>query len=429
MELKNVEKLEHSLVKLTISISAEELEAGKETAYKRNRNKFAVPGFRKGKAPRKIIEKLYGEGFFLEDALNIVYPDVFEKAVDEAKIVPVGRADVASAEPQEDGTFVIAVDVPVEPEVTVADYKGIEVEKADDTVTDEEISEELNRMAQRVATTEAVERAAENGDTVTIDFEGFVDGVAFDGGKGEDYDLKLGSGTFIPGFEDQLVGKTAGEDVTVTVTFPENYAAEELKGKEAEFKCKVKAVMATIMPELDDELAKDVSEFETLEELKADITKNLTESKKNAAERDLENNLLDKVVEKMEADIPEAMFEAQIDNQMQDFNYRLQAQGMTLQAYMEAMGADEQTFRGMFRGQAERQVKVRLALKKIAELEGIEPTAEEIDAEYAKLSEGYGVPADDCRKFIPEETVKTDLAVDQALKLVKDSAVVTEKAE
>lgn len=429
MELKNVEKLEHSQVKLTISISQEELEKGKETAYKRNRSKLQVPGFRKGKAPRKIIEKLYGDMFFLEEALNIVYPDAYDKAVEEAKLETVGRAEVVSADPAEDGSFTICIEVPVEPEITIGEYKGIEAEKADAAVTEEDISNELNRLAQRAASTEKVERASESGDTVTIDFEGFVDGVAFEGGKGEDYDLKLGSNTFIPGFEDQLIGKNAGEDVTVNVTFPDNYPSDDLKGKPAEFKCTVKAVATTIVPEMDDELAKDVSEFETLDELKADIEKNIAESKKAAADRDLETKLLDKLLETLEGEIPEAMYDSQVNNLMQDFAYRLQAQNMTLQSYMDAMGMDNEIFRGMFREQAERQVKVRLVLKKIAAEESLEPTAEEIDAEYAKLSESYGVKAEEARQFIPEETIKTDLAVDKALTLIKDSAVITPKAE
>lgn len=429
MELKNVEKLEHSQVKLTISLSPEELEKGKETAYKRNRSKLQVPGFRKGKAPRKIIEKLYGDMFFLEEALNIVYPDAYDKAVEEAKIETVGRAEVVSADPAEDGSFTICIEVPVEPEITIGQYKGIEAEKADAAVTEEDINNELNRLAQRAASTEKVDRASESGDTVTIDFEGFVDGVAFEGGKGEDYDLKLGSNTFIPGFEDQLIGKNAGEDVTVNVTFPDNYPSDDLKGKPAEFKCTVKAVSTTIVPEMDDELAKDVSEFETLDELKADIEKNIAESKQTAADRDLETKLLDKVLETLEGEIPEAMYESQVNNLMQDFAYRLQAQNMTLQSYMDAMGMDNEIFRGMFREQAVRQVKVRLALKKIAAEESLEPTAEEIEAEYAKLSESYGVKAEEARQFIPEETIKTDLAVDKALTLIKDSAVITPKAE
>jgi trigger factor len=429
MELKNVEKLEHSQVKLTISISAEELDKGKETAYKKNRSKLQVPGFRKGKAPRKMIEKLYGDTFFLEEALNIVYPEAYDQAVEEAKLAVVGRAEVSSAEPAEDGSFTIVIEVPVEPEITIGAYKGLEVEKVDDTVTEEDVKNELDRMAQRAASTETVERASEMGDTVTIDFEGFVDGVAFEGGKGEDYDLKLGSNTFIPGFEEQLVGKTAGEDTTVNVTFPEEYPADELKGKAAEFKCTVKAVAATIVPEMDDELAKDISEFETLDELKADIEKHIAETKKNASDRDLETKLLDKVLETLEGEIPEAMYDAQVNNLMQDFAYRLQSQNMTLQNYVEAMGMDNDTFRGMFREQAERQVKVRLVLKKIAEEESIEPTAEDIEAEYQRLSDSYGVKVEEAHQFIPEENIKTDLVVDKALDIIKSSAVITPKAE
>jgi trigger factor len=353
----------------------------------------------------------------------------YDQAVEEAKLAVVGRAEVSSAEPAEDGSFTIVIEVPVEPEITIGAYKGLEVEKVDDTVTEEDVKNELDRMAQRAASTETVERASEMGDTVTIDFEGFVDGVAFEGGKGEDYDLKLGSNTFIPGFEEQLVGKTAGEDTTVNVTFPEEYPADELKGKAAEFKCTVKAVAATIVPEMDDELAKDISEFETLDELKADIEKHIAETKKNASDRDLETKLLDKVLETLEGEIPEAMYDAQVNNLMQDFAYRLQSQNMTLQNYVEAMGMDNDTFRGMFREQAERQVKVRLVLKKIAEEESIEPTAEDIEAEYQRLSDSYGVKVEEAHQFIPEENIKTDLVVDKALDIIKSSAVITPKAE
>lgn len=427
MELKNTEKLEHSQVKLTIAVSAAELDKAKETAYKRNKNQIQVPGFRRGKAPRKIIEKMYGEGVFLEDALNIVYPEVYPKAVEEAAITPVGPADVNVDNMTEEG-FEFVCTVPVEPEVTVGQYKGVEAERADDAVTDDDIKEELDRLAQRAASTETVERAAALGDTVVLDFEGFVDGEAFEGGKGEDFSLKLGSGTFIPGFEDQLVGKSAGEECDVNVTFPEEYQAEELKGKPAVFKCKVKSVMETVMPEMDDEFAKDVSEFETLEELKSDITSKIAESKKNAADREFEEKVLDKVLEGMEADIPEAMYETQLDNIMQDYGYRIQQQGISLEDYVKQMGMEMSAFRGIFRQQAERQVKVSLAVRKIAELEGIEPSEDDINAEYSRLAEQYGMKEEQVRQFVPTDSIKSDLTMSKTLEMLKDNAVVVAKA-
>lgn len=427
MELKNTEKLEHSQVKLTIAVSAEELDKAKETAYRKNRNQIQVPGFRRGKAPRKVIEKMYGEGVFLEDALNGLYPEVYPKAVEEAGITPVGAADVDVQNMTAEG-FEFICTVPVEPEVTMGQYKGVEAEKADATVTEDDVKAELDRLAQRAASTETVERAAALGDTVVLDFEGFVDGEAFEGGKGEDFNLKLGSGTFIPGFEDQLVGKSAGESCDVSVTFPEEYQAAELAGKPAVFKCTVKSVMETILPEMDDEFAKDVSEFETLDELKKDTEAKIAQSKQSAADRDFEEKVLDKVLEGMEADIPEAMFEGQLDNIMQDYGYRIQQQGITLEDYVKQMGMELSAFRNIFREQAERQVKVQLAMKKIAELEGIEPSEEDINAEYDRLAEAYGLEAEKVRQFVPEESVKSDLTMSKTMEMLKENAVVVAKA-
>ena len=422
MELKNTEKLEHSQVKLTIGVTAEELDKAKEAAYKKAKNQIQVPGFRKGKAPRKIIEKMYGEGVFLDDALNIIYPEVYPKAIEEAGISPVAAADVSIENLNNEG-FEFVCTVAVEPEVTVKDYKGVEAEKADAAVTEDDVKAELDRLAQRDASTETVERAAALGDTVVIDFEGFVDDVAFEGGKGEDYSLKLGSGTFIPGFEDQLVGKSAGENCDVTVTFPEEYQAADLAGKPAVFKCAVKSVMETVLPEMDDEFAKDVSEFETLDELKKDIEGKIAENKRNAAERDFEEKVLDKVLENMEADIPDAMYENQLDNMMQDYGYRIQQQGVSLDDYVKQMGMDMQSFRGIFREQAERQVKVQLAVKKIAALENIEPTDEDVEAEYAKLAEMYGMETDKVRQFVPVDSIKSDLTTSKTIEMLKENAV------
>ncbi len=422
MELKNTEKLEHSQVKLTIGVSAAELDKAKDAAYKKAKNQIQVPGFRKGKATRKIIEKMYGQGVFLDDALNIIYPEVYPKAVEEAGIKPVASADVNVDHFTDDG-FEFICTIAVEPEVSVKDYKGVEAEKADDTVTEDDIKAELDRLAQRDASTETVERAAALGDTVVIDFEGFVDDVAFEGGKGEDYSLKLGSGTFIPGFEDQLVGKSADEECDVNVTFPEEYQAADLAGKPAVFKCKVKSVMETVLPEMDDEFAKDVSEFETLDELKKDIEEKIAKNKRDAADRDFEEKVLDKVLVNMEADIPDVMYETQLDNIMQDYGYRIQQQGITLEDYVKQMGMDMQSFRAIFRDQAERQVKVQLAVKKIAELENIVPTDEDVDAEYAKLAEMYNLEADKVRQFVSVDSLKSDLTISKTIEMLKETAV------
>ena len=368
MELKNVEKLEKSIVALTIEISADELEAAKEQAYKKSRNRITVPGFRKGHAPRKIIENLYGDGVFFEDALNICYPKAYEEAVKQADIKAVAPADVNVSDMTDAGAVVLVCKVPVEPEVTLGEYKGLSVEKEEAKVLAADVKAELDRMAQRLARTQTVERAAKKNDTVNIDFEGFVDGTAFEGGKGENYELKLGSGTFIPGFEDQLIGTKAGDEKDVVVTFPEEYHAKELAGKEAVFKCKVHKVEETILPELDDEFAKDVSDTcETLDDLKKEISDRLKKERQEAADRAFEDKLMDVVIEGMKADIPQAMVESQIDSFVQDFGYRLQMQGMTLEQYIKMTGTEMGAFRAMFRDQADRQVKTRLALEKVAE--------------------------------------------------------------
>ena len=427
MELKTNEKLEHSIIKLVVTVSAEELNKGKDAAYKKEKNQIQVPGFRRGKAPRKVIEKLYGD-IFMEEAINIVSNENFPKVIEEAGITPVGLADLQVESISDAGCDIVYL-VPVEPEdVTVGEYKGIEIEAADEAVTEEEVKAEMDRLAQRAASTETVERAAALGDTVVLDFEGFVDDVAFEGGKGEDYSLKLGSGTFIPGFEDQLVGKSAGESCDVNVSFPENYPAEDLKGKPAVFKCTVKSVMETVLPEMDDEFAKDVSEFETLEELKKDIEAKTAESKKMAAEQAKEEQILDKIVAGMEADIPAAMNDSKLDNIVNDYGYRLLQQGMKIEDYVKQMGMDMKSFREIFRPQAERQVKVELAIKKIAALENIVPTDDEVEAEYKRLAEAYGIEEEKVHQFVPVESIKSDLTGAKTLQMIKDNAVIVAKA-
>nr|WP_297179245.1 trigger factor [uncultured Agathobaculum sp.] len=425
MELKNTEKQEHSVVALTIEITKAEFEAAKDKAFKKAGKNITVPGFRKGKAPRKMIEKLYGEGVFFEDAFNIIYPDAMDMAVEKAGIDPVGRADVDLGEPAEEGGLTIIAKVPVKPEVELSEYKGIEAEKETVKVPAAEVKAELNRLAQRNARTETVERKAKKNDTVDIDFDGSIDGVPFEGGKAEHHALTLGSGTFIPGFEDQLIGCKAGDEKDVVVTFPADYHAEELAGKEAVFKCKVHKVEETILPEIDDEFAKDVSDTcETLDDLKKEISDRLKKQKQEAADHDFEEKVLDALIEKLQADIPEAMIESQIDSIVQDFGYRIQMQGMTLDQYLKMTGTEVGAFRAMFRTQAERQVKTRLALEKVAELEGIAVSDTQLDEEYAKMAEQYKMDVEKVKSLVAADALRDDLKVSDALELVKKNAKV-----
>ena len=429
MELKNTEKQEHSVVALTIEITKAEFEAAKDKAFKKTGKNITVPGFRKGHAPRKMIEKLYGEGVFFEEAFNIIYPDAMEMAVEKSGIKPVGRADVDLGDPAEEGGLTIIAKVPVEPEVELGEYKGIEVEKETVKVPAADVKAELNRLAQRNARTETVDRKAKKNDTVDIDFEGSIDGVPFDGGKAEHHMLTLGSGAFIPGFEDQLIGCKAGDEKDVVVTFPEEYHAKELAGKEAVFKCKVHKVEETILPELDDEFAKDVSDTcETLDDLKKEISDRLKKERQEAADRAFEDKLMDVVIEGMKADIPQAMVESQIDSFVQDFGYRLQMQGMTLEQYIKMTGTEMGAFRAMFRDQADRQVKTRLALEKVAELENIAVSDKELDEEYAKMAEQYGMEVDKVKSIVSAEALSGDLKISNALELIKKNAKVKKPA-
>ena len=430
MELKNTEKQEHSVVALTIEITKAEFEAAKDKAFKKTGKNITVPGFRKGKAPRKMIEKLYGEGVFFEEAFNIIYPDAMEMAVEKSGIKPVGRADVDLGDPAEEGGLTIIARVPVEPEVELGEYKGIEVEKETVKVLQADVKAELNRMAQRNARTETVERKAKKNDTVDIDFEGFVDGVPFEGGKAEHHELTLGSGAFIPGFEDQLIGCKAGDEKDVVVTFPEEYHAKELAGKEATFKCKVHKVEETILPEIDDEFAKDVSDTcETLDDLKKEITERLKAERQEAADNAFEEKVLDAVIDGMKADIPAAMIDAQVDTIVQDFGYRLQMQGMGLEQYLKMTGTEMGAFRAMFKDQAERQVKTRLALQKVVELEGITVSDKELEEEYAKMAEQYKMEVEKVKAIVSKEALEGDLKISNALEFIKKNAKVKKAAK
>ena len=428
MGLVSSNKVETNKYELIVTIDADAFEAAVEKAYRKSVKKISVPGFRPGKAPRKMIEKLYGEGVFFEDAVNDLYPSALASAVEEAKLELVDRPEVEITKIEKaDGVEFKATCI-VKPEVEVSDYKGIKAEKTVKTVTDEDLNGELNKMADRNARVVSVEdRAAENGDITVIDFEGFVDGKAFDGGKAEGFSLTLGSGQFIPGFEDQVVGHNVEDEFDVNVEFPAEYQAEELAGKPAVFKVKLHEIKTRQLPAIDDEFVKDVSEFDTLDQLKEDITKKLQEQYDKSADTEVENQLIDAVIANMKAEIPEVMFENRVDESVREFEYRLQSQGMNLELYLQYTGMEMDAFRKTFREQAEKQVKIRLALEKIVELENIQPSAEEIAAEYDKMAESYKMEVEKIKGYIPEKDLVKDLAVNKAIDLIKDSAEIVEK--
>ena len=421
-----VEKLEKNMAKLTIEVPAEELEKAMQNAYLRAKNRITIPGFRKGKAPRKMIEQMYGKGIFLEDAANALIPEQYSKALEECdfEIVSQPEIDVTQIEPGK--AFIFTAEVAVKPEVTLGEYKGLEVPKSETEVTDEEIEAELKKEQEKNSRTITVEdRGAENGDIATIDFEGFVDGTAFEGGKGTDYPLTLGSGSFIPGFEDQLVGAKAGNHVEVNVTFPEEYQSKDLAGKAAVFQCDVKKVETKELPELDDDFAQDVSEFDTLAEYKEDIKKNLTERKEKEARTAKENAAVDKAIENAQMEIPDAMIETQISQMLDDFSRRMQAQGLTMEQYMQFTGLTADKMREEMKPQALKRIQTRLVLEKIAETENIQPSEEEVNEEISKMAEMYKMEADKLKELLGDrelEQMKKDMAVQKAVTLVADEA-------
>ena len=424
MSLVSKNNVETNKFELEVLVPAEEFEKACERVYKKKVKRIEVPGFRKGHAPRKTIEKLYGEGIFFEDAVNDVYPGALQSAVEEAELEIVCRPEVEVTDVSKENGVTFKAVCTVKPEVVVKDYKGIKASKEVAEVTDVDITAEIDRMRERNARTVDVEgRAVENGDIVSIDFEGFLNGEPFDGGKGENFSLTIGSGQFIPGFEEQIIGHNVGDEFDVNVTFPEDYHAEELKGKETTFKVKLHGISTKELPEADDEFAKDVSEFDTLEELKEDIRKRQAEANEKKAASEFENKLIDAVIENMEAEIPAEMYEVRIDEMIRDFEYRLQSQGLNLDMYLQYSGLDKDSFRKTFEAQAQRQVKIRLALEKIVEVEGIEPTEEEIEKEYARLAEAYKMDAEKLKPMIPAADVKKDVAVNKAIDLIRDSAV------
>lgn len=428
MSLKETKKIDANRYQLEITVDGEKFREAIREAYKKNGKKINVPGFRKGKAPLHIIETYYGSEIFFEDALNLLYNDLVEDAIKESGLKVINDKmdfDLVSIS-KEDGVD-FKVSLTTYPEIKIGEYKGLKAEKTAAKVEAAEVNAELNAMAERNARMVSVEdRAAKNGDTVVIDFEGFTDGKAFDGGKAEGHSLVLGSGQFIPGFEDQIVGKNIGDEFDVNVTFPEEYGAKELAGKEAVFKVKLHEIKVKELPAVDDEFAKDVSEFDTLKELKADLKKKATERKKKAAEEATENALVQQIVDSIKGEIPEAMFENRLNQCVEDFAYRLQSQGLNLETYLKYTNSNIDEFKKSFRPQAEAQVKYRLALEKIVELENIKPDDKEIEAEYDKLAKDYGVEADKVKNAIPAEEVAKDLAVGKAIDLIKENAVITE---
>ena len=427
-----VEKLEKNMAKLTIEVSAEDLDKAMEKAYQKQKSRISIPGFRKGKAPRKMIESMYGKGVFMEDAVNSLVPQEYSKAVADCDLEIVSQPEINVTQMEPGKALIFTADVAVKPEVTLGDYKGVEVPKSEIVVTDEEVDAEIRKEQEKNARTVAVEdRAAANGDITTIDFEGFVDGVAFDGGKGSDYALTLGSGTFIPGFEDQLVGANAGDHVEVKVTFPEEYQAKELAGKEAVFQCDVKKIETKEVPELDDEFAKDVSEFDTLAEYKEDVKKKLTEKKEKEARTAKENAAVDKAIENAQMDIPELMTKTECRQMMDDFSRRMQQQGLSMEQYFQFTGQSMDKMMEDMKPQALKRIQTRLVLEKVAEAENIQPSEEEITEEIQKMADAYKMEADKIREAIGEsglEQMKKDMAVQKAVTVIADAAVEVEKA-
>ena len=423
MSLIKHELTEKSGFTMEFSVSKETYDKAELAAYKKMVKNINVPGFRKGKAPKAIIEKMYGKGIFFEEAINACIPDAFGEAVKEAGITVVGNPtfDLVS----QDGDVVLKAEGFVKPTVTVEGYKGISAPKTVKEVTEEDITAEVDNARARLArTVEVTDRAAKNGDIANINFEGFVDGIAFEGGKGDNHDLKLGSGAFIPGFEAQIEGKNIGEEFDVNVTFPENYGEKSLAGKPAVFKTKLNSLKAEELPEADDDFAKDVSEFDTLDEYKADIKAKLAKRYEENADRDFENALVDALLEKLVAEIPEPMFVAETENFLRDYDNRLRMQGLDLSKYTQYTGVTLDALRAQFRPNAEKQVKLRLTLERIAELENLTVTDEEIDAEYTRISEAYNVPTEQVRAMVATDDIKADMLVANAMKFVKENAVI-----
>ena len=421
-----VEKMEKNMAKLTIEVSAEDVEKAMQSAYQKAKGRISIPGFRKGKAPRKMIEQMYGKGVFLEDAVNALIPEHYSKALGECELEIVSQPKIDLVQTEPGKALIFTAEVAVKPEVTLGEYKGVEVPKSEIEVTDEEVDAEVKKEQEKNSRTINVEdRAAQLNDIVTIDFEGSVDGVPFDGGQATEYPLTLGSNTFIPGFEDQLVGAKVGDDVDVKVTFPEEYQAKELAGKEAIFKCAVKKIEAKELPELDDDFAKDVSEFDTLAEYKEHVKTNLVEKKENEAKHAKEDAAVDKIIENAQMDIPEAMLMTQCRQMLDDFSRRMQSQGLSMDQYFQFTGMTAEKMMEDMKPQALKRIQTRLVLEKVAEVENIQPTEEEVNEEISKMAEAYKMEADKLKELLGErelEQMKKDMAVQKAVTLVADAA-------
>lgn len=422
-----VETLEKSMAKLTIEVSAEEFETALDKAYKKNKNKISLPGFRKGKAPRAMIEKMYGTGVFYEDAANDLIPNAYESAAKESELEIVAQPSIDVTQIEKGKPFIFTATVAVKPEVTLGEYKGIEVEKKTAEVTDEELQAEINKVREsnsRMITVD--DRAVQDGDITTIDFEGFVDGEPFEGGKGEDYPLTIGSHSFIDNFEEQLIGKNIGEETEVNVTFPEQYQAEELQGKPAVFKVTIKEIKVKELPELDDDFAQDVSEFDTVDEYKEDLKKKLLENKEAALKREKEEDVVGKIIENATMEIPDPMVDTQVRQMVQEFSQRIQSQGLSLQQYMQFTGMTPESLTNELQPQALKRIQSRLVLEAVAAAENIETSDEDLEKELEKMAEMYQMEADKLKELVGEEEKKQialDLAVQKAVELVVDAAV------
>lgn len=423
--LKSKNQVETNKYELEIEVSAEAFEEALQRSYLKNKAKITINGFRPGKAPRKIIEKEYGEEVFFEDAVNDVYGPAIEEAVKEAELTLVAAPDVEVTEVSKAAGVKFKATCTTKPVVDIKDYKGITVKKTVNAVTDEAVEHEIGHMLEKNSRTISVDdRAAENGDDVVIDFEGFKDGVAFDGGKAEKFTLKLGSGQFIPGFEDQVVGHNIGDEFDINVTFPEDYQAKELAGAPVVFKIKLHEIKTTELSELDDDFVKDTSDFNTVDELRADVRKHLEEDAEKQADNEVETAILDAVISKLEGEIPEVMYENKVNDMIEDLSQRLAQQGIQLDMYLKFTGMTMDSLKTTYREQAEKQVKLRLALEKVVELEAIEPTEEEIEQEFAHIGEHYNMPVETVKQYIHAEDIKLDVAVGKAVDLIKESAVI-----
>ena len=429
MNVKNIERNVNEAT-IVVEIDKDLMETGINKAYLKARKQILVPGFRKGKAPRKMIEALYGAHVFYEDGLEEIFPEVYDFAVAKQEgFKAIGRPSLTDMKIEDDGSVTLTLTTEVYPEVTLGQYKGLEVEKTEASVTDEQVQAELDRMAQNVASTETVDRAAQMGDTANIDFEGFDNGVPFEGGKGENFDLKLGSGQFVPGFEEQVVGMTAGEEKDIDITFPEDYH-KELAGKAVVFHVKLNKVTVTMVPEMDDEFAKDVSEFDTLDALKADVRAKALEQAQKQADSAFENACVEKAAENTTVDMPKALVENELDVQMERFGYQLQMSGYSMEQYAKMMGGDVNTMRNAFRPAAEKQAKISVTLEAIAKAEGLTATEEEIEEEIKSLAKQYEMEEAKVKEMVPAEELTGSLVTRKAIKLIVDSAVaVAPKAE